>query len=597
MSLKQKFLFAAIIFLAIFFRFYGIRYMPGGLFPDEAANGLDINLMQQGHLQPFYERGNGREALFFYMEWASTAVFGKGQWQFHIVSALIGVLSVIMVYLVTYRLFLLGNAHDLEEAKRRRAVNIALLASFLMAVSSWQVVLSRTALRANLTPLFGAMTLYFLLRTYQAQAQKPKYWFAILTGASFGLGFYTYIAYRIMVPILFFLLAWPLLAAFKNKDFKAAVSKYWKLFLAFIVSFLASVSWIVYYFYHNFDYFIGRSGQVSIFNQTLYLVNGEQLTGRPSLFVVASVFWTVLKTAVAGFFVNGDLNWRQNISGYAFLSPLISPFFGAGLVMVSLLGLWYFFAPLKRARYWKYFLLTAWFWGMILPELATAEGIPHGLRSAGAIAPVFIITAWALYEAVQIFLKLHRRLWQHSLYHSADPQWLKANYFVPWRLRLVRLGLKFIAVSFVLVLILQTYFLYFVYTANSPAYFYAFRADLTPVSKYLLSRCQQSLASGNGSTKNTTYLVVDKYSVQTTDYLTSDPKGDFNSPCNVPYIQVDPENSWQVSGLTPSEAVVFTQSSMFDTKKFKQYHPEARLVYEQRNQFQQSVLAVYKVAN
>ena len=58
MNFKQKFTFVAIILVAAFFRFYLISQMPGGLFPDMAANGLDVNLMQQGQLQPFYERGN-----------------------------------------------------------------------------------------------------------------------------------------------------------------------------------------------------------------------------------------------------------------------------------------------------------------------------------------------------------------------------------------------------------------------------------------------------------------------------------------------------------------------------------------------------------
>jgi len=70
MTKKQKLLFAGILFLAVFFRLFLINQLPGGLFPDEAANGLDIISMQQGDLQPFYERGNGREALFFYMQWA-----------------------------------------------------------------------------------------------------------------------------------------------------------------------------------------------------------------------------------------------------------------------------------------------------------------------------------------------------------------------------------------------------------------------------------------------------------------------------------------------------------------------------------------------
>src|SRR5438105_14605255 len=105
MTLKQRYLLLAIILLAVFFRFYQIAAMPGGLFPDEAANGLDINLMEQGHLQPFYERGNGREALFFYMEWTSVAAFGRGPWQHHIVSAGIGVAAVFLCFLAVKALF------------------------------------------------------------------------------------------------------------------------------------------------------------------------------------------------------------------------------------------------------------------------------------------------------------------------------------------------------------------------------------------------------------------------------------------------------------------------------------------------------------
>src|SRR3989338_10238017 len=112
MTTKQKFLFFGIILVAIFFRFYQIGALPGGLFPDEAANGLDINLMQAGQLQPFYERGNGREALFFYMLWGSVEVFGKGPWQHHIVSALIGVLATLACFLVTRKLFTVNHEGD-----------------------------------------------------------------------------------------------------------------------------------------------------------------------------------------------------------------------------------------------------------------------------------------------------------------------------------------------------------------------------------------------------------------------------------------------------------------------------------------------------
>src|SRR5262249_36228238 len=105
MTKKEKWILFGIIVLAIFFRYYLITKMPGGLFPDEAANGLDINNIFKGHIQPFFPRGNGREALFFYFEALSAWFLGRGFWQFHIVSAAIGVLSVFAVYLFASKLF------------------------------------------------------------------------------------------------------------------------------------------------------------------------------------------------------------------------------------------------------------------------------------------------------------------------------------------------------------------------------------------------------------------------------------------------------------------------------------------------------------
>lgn len=589
MSKKQKFLFCGIILLAVFFRFYQIAKMPGGLFPDEAANGLDINLMQQGHLQPFYERGNGREALFFYMEWGSVALFGKTPWAFHMTSALVGVLAVLMAYFVTYRLFMMGGLDDFHKT-RSRAINIGLLTSFLMAASSWHVVLSRTAFRATLIPLFSALTVYFLLRIYQASSNKAKFLFAFLFGASFALGFYTYIAFRILAPIIFMVLVWPLLAKIKERQFWRTVISYKFTVLSSLLAFIIFIFPLAKYFYQHPGSFVGRAGQVSIFNQTLYTVNGIQYTQTPPLLDIIAVAGEVFKTQFLGFFTHGDLNWRQNISGYPFLSPLVSPFFGGGLAVIIVLGIWYFFAPNKRAAYWKYYLLLGWFFGMLLPVIATAEGIPHGLRGIGVIPPVFIVSAWTIYEFYQLLLKGHNKIWSQyrpfGAWTNRDRPLIGQDSQC-FGFRIVTVALKTLAVCFCLALVLQTYFLYFVYAANDPVNFYYFRSDLTPVSQYLVQRCD----------KKHTYLILDKFSVQTTDYLTSNRYGNFSDPCSVPYVQVDPENSWQLANLTSKDQIVFTQSSMFDTVKFKQYHPNAHLYLEYRNQFNQDVLAVYKITN
>ncbi|MDE2312367.1 MAG: hypothetical protein KGJ93_04765, partial [Patescibacteria group bacterium] len=329
------------------------------------------------------------------------------------------------------------------------------------------------------------------------------------------------------------------------------------------------------YFYQHPGSFVGRAGQVSVFNQELYTINGVQLTSKPPLSDVLSVMGEVFKRQFLALFTQGDLNWRQNISGHPFLSPLVSPFFGVGLLFVIYFAVAYFFQPAKKAKRWKFYLLFGWFFGMLLPVITTAEGIPHGLRGIGVIPPVFIVSAWALYEFGVAIKKLHRRL--HERWRGTES----------WQYRLVSRSFKLVAVLFVAALVSQTYFLYFVYAYNDPANFYYFRSDLTPVSQYLRQRCDKDQA----------YLVLDKFSVQTTDFLTSDPKGNFNDRCNVPYRQVDPENAWQLAGLKPGDQVIFTQSSIFDTHKFKQYHPEAHLVMEMRDKFGEAVMAVYKIIN
>lgn len=621
MTTRQKVYLALILLAAVFFRFYLIvdfaydpacasnpsaacrlvptAGMPGGLFPDEAANGLDIISMQQGDLQPFYERGNGREALFFYMLWGAVEIFGKGAWQHHIVSALVGLLSVLLCFLLTRRLFMMDEHESpaespltktfspnilpaaeavhsssfwpgVSEATVRRATNIALLAAFLMAVSTWHIALSRTAFRANLIPLFATLTFYLGICAYQARTVRRQLVLAFLTGAAFALGFYTYIAYRILVPIVAILIAWPafgfLLSHGIIAGIKDRVAKYWKHKAVFLAGFAIFIYPLAKYFYTHPGSFVGRSGQVSVFNPEL---NQGNLVGA-----IVEVF----RLSILGYFTEGDLNWRHNISGYPFLSEIVSPFFGVALVVVTLLAAWYMLQPHKKVSWWKYTLLAGWFWGMLVPVVTTAEGIPHGLRSIGTIPAVFIISAIGLYKFGEYVMQIHYRL--HGIKHpSVEPA------FPLFKLQAVTVAFKVLVASFCATLVLQAYTAYFVYAANSPENFYAFRSDLTHVSQYLIDRCQ----------KDSTYLVLDKFSVQTPDYITMVDARDPQNPCNRPYIQVDPENSWELRDLKKGDQIVFTQSSIFDIKKFKAYHPDAKLTLEYRNKFGQAIMAVYEI--
>lgn len=519
--LKDNAILLLILFLALLFRFWQLNSLPGGLFPDEAANGLDVNLILQGKLQPFYERGNGRETLFFYFLALAVALFGRGHFQHHLVSASFGLAEVLATYFLTKRLF---------------GKKVALLASFFMATSSYAVTLSRTAFRANTLPLFTILTLLFLIDFFQAQDPKIKSRSAILAGMFFGLGFYTYISYRMMIPLLFLLFGALL---FANRDrIKNLYFSYRKYALIFLGSSLAAFSWLGYYFLTHPGTFVGRAGQVSIFSQDLN--QGD----------VVGAFLKVFKATLLAFFTNGDLNWRHNVSGYPLLSPFLSPFFAAGLIVFTLTV----FLLLKQIWQKKldrkilYISFTAiWFWLMLIPEITTAEGIPHGLRLAGVIPIIFILPAWSV-----------GYLWEK----------FKALDFME--------NTKYVlAIIFFGGIFLYNFVLYFNVAAGSPEYNYAFRSDLTTVSRYLNTR---NLA-------NKTFLSLDKFSVQTVDYLTTE--------TNHPYILLDPAQTFEVK-LKRGDQVVFTQSTLFDRLKFLQYHPEAKLVRLEQNQFGQIIMLVYQ---
>jgi 4-amino-4-deoxy-L-arabinose transferase-like glycosyltransferase len=519
--LKRHKVIIGIMIIAAFFRFWEIGSYPAGLFPDEAANGLDINSIFNGDIQPFYERGNGREALFFYAIAAVVAIFGRGVWQHHVVSSAFGLAEVFTTYLLTSRLF----------GKR-----VAYLASFLMAVSSYAVTMTRTAFRANTIPLFTTLTLYFLVKFFQETERRAKLWAAFWAGAMFGLGFYTYISYRMMIPLL---LMFGALIALAYRDKWREWGEYVKAKAVFAVGFMLSFAWLGYYFWTHPGSFIGRAGQVSVFNESLQVEGG----------LIPTII-EVFRLTMISFFANGDLNWRHNISGEPFLSPFVSPFFGLGLIIFS----WAILVMLKQV--WQktltfkttaMALVATLFWFMLAPEVTTAEGIPHGLRLIGVIPAIFIISAYGIMLV-----------------------WDKLAALA--RLRFTKIAIPTI---FLTGIFIYNFYLYFGVAIASPDYYYAFRSDLTEVSHYLNERNQ----------KDSTYLSLDKFSVQTVDYLTTEN--------GQPYELLDPQYTYQVN-LDSGDHVVFTMSTLYDITKFVEAHPDAELVLESKNEFGQVIMRVYK---
>ena len=523
-----------ILVIAGFFRLWQLGSIPPGLHPDQAANGLDALLILDGHNSPFFERGQGREALYLYLLAGSIGLFGVGIWQTHLVSALIGILTVIFTWFLAKKLF------------NRR---VAFFAAFFLAGSAWHITLSRTGFRAILIPLLSTLFFYFAYLTLKETSKKKRIIFAVLSGISFGLGFYTYISFRMMPAIVGFLMVVILLT-------NRRIYKYfWKEIIISFFSAILTLLPLIIYFLKNPASFVGRSGAVSIFNHEL---NQGNLIGT---------FWEVLKKTFWMFFTDGDLNWRHNVSGFSVLDPLVSSLFLIGF-FISLLIIIQRFTPLEVVGqgeknkidngYFKYLFLIILFLGMLVPEVLSAEGIPHSLRAIGVIPAVFFFPA----ISINFF-------------------WEKINPFLKNRNNKIFLG--FILGIALIAILFYNYNLYFGISANSSGFYYAYRGDLTTVSNYLNER----------NLKEKTYLALDDYSVQTVEFLTS--------KNNQPYILVNPDNSYQIK-LNPGDQIIFVQETIFDftkqakisdTKKFEEYHPEVKLIKRKFNQFGEEIIKIY----
>lgn len=541
------------IILAIGFRFYDITHYPPGLFPDQAANGEDVLLILDGDARPFYPRGNGREALFFYLQAASIKMFGIGVWPMFAASAAVGVATVVAVYFAT-RVFFGRLA--------------GLLAALFLATSHWHVTLSRTGFRAIMIPLFVAAFTAFAGYSIQAVRERKiglSLLHAALAGAAFAAGFYTYIAYRIMLGVVLGMFIFLLLAALHPKIGFPHLKRYrWQVSVAVLTA-LIVIAPFVAYFIQQPDAFVGRAGQVSVFSPDLQREYGG---GK----LLPTILYSLRETLLSFFAGGGDLNWRHNVAGFPLLNPLVGLLFLLGLAWAihGLVEVGYKIwrgEELHLDMVFPYLLLLLA--GMLVPVITTAEGMPHGLRSIGLVAPMFILAGTA--GSVCLY-------WV----------WYKVGQPV------VRTALLGSAAGVVLVGMVYDGSLYFLIARNTAAAHYAYRADLTEVAEYINEYHRQQPDSPRP------YLALDKFSLQTVHFLTSVAAHDHvvgeeahPDEAQHRWQQVDPQDSQRVQ-LTEGEHIIFTQSSIPDAERFAITHQNIEVVAQRFNRFGQEIMRVYR---
>ena len=123
-SKKCFYALLAILLVAVFFRFWQLDSIPPGLYPDEAIN-ANQSISEPGKI--FYPENGGREGLFINLIYLSFSLFGISLWSLKFIPALIGVLTVLGLYLLAKELLQTSNSQP------QTPNYIALLSSFFLA--------------------------------------------------------------------------------------------------------------------------------------------------------------------------------------------------------------------------------------------------------------------------------------------------------------------------------------------------------------------------------------------------------------------------------------------------------------------------------
>jgi 4-amino-4-deoxy-L-arabinose transferase-like glycosyltransferase len=357
-------------------------------------------VVETGHPQVFYIEDNGREGLYVNLVAAILKVAPVYEpWIIRLPAAIAGVFTVAGIYFLVAELF--GDGPGL-------------LAAFLLATSFWHITFSRIGFRAILAPLLLTWALYFLIKAFRAASARRAVWYSIAAGIVYGLGFYTYIAYRI-TPLLFLLF----IPFFRKKP------GFWKWTATFlIITFLvaAPIGW--YFVKHPADFF-GRTAEISVTS-----------TSNPVGIFIKNVGKELLMLNY-----RGDSNWRQNISGAPELFWPVGIVFLVGFFL-GLYALWKSWWTRKnesgREDMFPLFSLIAmyaWFVLAILPAAASDEGIPHALRSILMLPPVMAFAAlggvW-LYDLVKKYWHAKIAVVLAAAFIILVGVYGYVNYFIAW---------------------------------------------------------------------------------------------------------------------------------------------------------------------
>lgn len=336
-----------ILLLATIVRFWDLGETPPHLRNDEAALGYNAySILQTGKdengraLPIFFESfGDWKPGLYVYLDTPFITTLGLNEVAVRLPSAIFGVIAVWVMYLVVLELF--GKN------------NLALFASFLLAISPWHLAFSRGAWEANVSLALTLFGIYFFLR-----ALRERTWLLLLSTLFFGATLLTYHSAKLATPIVVTVL----LLVFRKKVLQ---QPFLLLVKCVLVGLLISIP--------IFSSLLGgKTARIQALSVSSYST-GEY---------IQTVLWHWSNNfSGKALFLEGDTNPQHSAPHTGAFLLLDSIFMAAGFIKLARLG-----ANRQTSFLWLWLLLAP------LPSALTTDGV-NFVRSLNMFVPLIIIMA------------------------------------------------------------------------------------------------------------------------------------------------------------------------------------------------------------
>ena len=391
MSKKIILLLTLIIILASGLRLWQLGKVPSSPDWDEVALGynaysiMETGRDEYGKLFPIIMRSfdDYKPAFYVYLIIPLIYIFDLSVFAVRLPSAIFGILTILAVFFLVKELF--------------KRDYVALLTSFVLAISPWHIQFSRVAFESNVGASLNVFAILFFLKSFK----KP--WLLVLSALAMGLSMHVYQSEKVFVPLLCIALIY----IFRDRFF--SINK--KYILVFFLI-LALIALPLIHFTLTNKEALARAKGVSIFSDSTLVASNAQKLIRDREnndiigFILDNRRIEFAKNVVAGYLSHFDLNWlfitgdlaRHHAPNMGLMYLWELPFLLIGIYQLSFGGL-----SKNIDKRIRIFLFT-WFLLVPLPASITS-GVPHAVRALNFIPIIQIFVACGIFTMIAFLIR------------------------------------------------------------------------------------------------------------------------------------------------------------------------------------------------